>query len=104
MEYIKSGPKDGLLFPELCPGPHGGLTGAYSKYYARFSDSVGITDPRTSYHSYRHSFKRACREAGISEEIHDYVTGHAGSGSVGRTYGSAPSLPVLAAAVASIKY
>lgn len=39
-----------------------------------------------TFHSFRHTFKRACREAGLSEEVHNALTGHAGGG-VGRRYG-----------------
>ena len=39
-----------------------------------------------TFHSFRHTFKRGCREAGISEEIHHALTGHSGGG-VGRAYG-----------------
>ena len=30
VEYVKAQPKEGLLFSELRPGPHGVLTGAFS--------------------------------------------------------------------------
>ncbi len=39
-----------------------------------------------TFHSFRHTFKRACREAGLSEEVHHALTGHSGGG-VGRRYG-----------------
>lgn len=45
-----------------------------------------IDDPSKTFHSFRHTFKRACREAGITEEVHLAFTGHAGGG-VGRSYG-----------------
>jgi integrase len=103
LEYVQTLPKEGRLFPELRPDRHGTLTAYWGKEYAAFSDECGITDPRTSYHSYRHSFKTACREAGISEEIHDRLTGHQGAG-VGRSYGTGPSLKVLAEAVEKIRF
>jgi integrase len=103
VDYVQSVPKGGRLFPELRPGPHGVLTASFGKWYARFSDGCGIPDPRVTFHSWRHTFKTGCREAGVSEETHDYLTGHA-SVSVGRSYGRAPSLPVLAEAVSKIKY
>jgi integrase len=45
-----------------------------------------VDHPAKTFHSFRHTFKRACREAGISEEIHHALTGHSGGG-VGRSYG-----------------
>jgi integrase len=45
-----------------------------------------VDHPSKTFHSFRHTFKRACREAGLSEEIHHALTGHSGGG-VGRAYG-----------------
>lgn len=85
------------------PGPHGKLTGAFSKWWARFTDDLGVTDPLKTFHSLRHCFKDACRAARLSEEVHDALTGHV-SGAVGRTYGRGVPLPVLADAVAKVTY
>jgi integrase len=53
------------------------------------------------FYAFRHTFKTLCRQAGISEEIHDALTGHV-TGSVGRSYGQMPIEP-LVRAVHSIK-
>jgi integrase len=51
-------------------------------------DKVGISDIRIGpCHSWRHSFKDACREADIRNEIQDEITGHR-VGSVARSYGA----------------
>src|SRR5205807_142743 len=39
-DYARSRPQDGLLF-DLKPGPHDKLSGAFSKFWARFSDERG---------------------------------------------------------------
>lgn len=64
---------------------------------------LGITDRRKVFHSFRHTFKDACRRARIPEAVHDALTGHA-SGSVGRRYGSGQPVEVLAEAVAKLGY
>lgn len=51
----------------------------------------------------RHTFKDACRRAGIAEEVHDALTGHS-NGSVGRSYGLGVSLTVLAEAMETVSY
>jgi len=56
---------------------------------------AGITDRRKVFHSFRHSFKRMARDAGIPEEMHDALTGHAGGGGVGKSYGRGVSLNPL---------
>jgi integrase len=101
--YVRNTPVSGRAFPDLLPGTHGNLTGAFSKYWARFSDECGITDRRTAFHSFRHGFKDACRGASISEEIHDALTGHR-TVSVGRSYGLGVPLSALAEAVRRISY
>jgi len=99
LDYVASVPQGGRLFPEIQPGPHARLSHALSKWFARFVDQRGITDPRKAgLHSLRHLFKDRCRAAGLSEELHDALTRHSG-GSVGRRYGLGPSLAVLAEAL-----
>lgn len=103
-DYARSLPGAGRLFPELKPGPHGKLSGAFSKWFARFVDERGVKDPRKApLHSLRHLFKDRCRAAGLSEELHDALTRHSG-GSVGRRYGLGPSLSVLAEALSRVKF
>ena len=46
INYVASVPQGGRLFPEIQPGPHGRLSGAFSKWWARFVDERGVRDPR----------------------------------------------------------
>lgn len=87
MAYVEERKRSGKprLFPALRPDVHGQLTGNWSKWYGRYARALGITDKRKVFHSYRHSFKHFCRESGISEDVHDALTGHA-NGAVGRDY------------------
>jgi integrase len=50
------------LFPEL-KGTRFSLTAAWSKYWSRHVRSLGITDPRKVFHSFRHGWKDAARAA-----------------------------------------
>jgi integrase len=59
---------------------------AWTKWFARYLGSHVVEDRAKTFHSFRHTFKRACREAGLGEEIHNALTGHSGGG-VGRRYG-----------------
>jgi hypothetical protein len=43
-----------------------------------------------------------CRDGGLTEELHDALTGHAGGG-VGRSYGGGFGLKALADALGSIE-
>jgi integrase len=84
------------LFPEIDQTARE-PAGAFGKWFDRFCGRLakinniaagrGIDAPTRTFHSYRHTFKRACRDAGISKDIHDELTGHAGSNDVGGDYG-----------------
>jgi integrase len=94
---------DVRLFPALRPSVTGQMTGNWSKWWSRYTDDLGITDDRKVFHSFRHTFKRACRAARIEEELHDALTGHT-SASVGRKYGDGVPLEVLAEALEKVSY
>jgi integrase len=91
------------LFPDLTPHVNGTRSGNWSKWWGRYARAtIGITDKRKVYHSWRHAFKTACRGAQIPEEVHDFLTGHA-SASIGRNYGQQP-LGVLRHAIDKFSY
>lgn len=101
LDFVKG--KEGRLFPDVSPGKNGDPTDLISKKWNYWRKKIGMARAGLCFHSLRHSFKDACREAGISEEIHDALTGHAGDG-VGRRYGGRPPLRVLAEAVARLRF
>ncbi|NEK50202.1 hypothetical protein GUK36_12275 [Rhizobium leguminosarum] len=39
--------------------------------------ALGIKDPSVVFHSFRHTFQRMARHAGLPEKLHDALTGHA---------------------------
>ncbi len=99
MGYLSRQPQGGLLFPELKANPRHKLGGYFSNYFSHYlREQVGILDRRKVFHSFRHTFKDACRAAGIDEEVHDALTGHAKPGA-GRRYGNEqyPLAPLFAA-------
>ena len=56
------------LFPELAMASTGYLSDNFSKWFAHFLDSIGIKDRRKNFHSFRHTYRDALREADISAE------------------------------------
>jgi len=89
MQYVAKRSKSASPSDPLWPGfepPIAGKAKAWTKWFGRYLGIHAVDDPSKTFHSFRHTFKRACREAGISEEIHHAFTGHAGGG-VGRAYG-----------------
>ena len=92
------------IFPDLKADRHGVVTGNWSKWWGHYQrDVVGIKDKRKVFHSFRHSFKDACRAASVEEAIHDRLTGHSGGG-VGRSYGAGYTLSVLNTAMRKIRF
>jgi len=93
------------LFPSLEPDHDGRRGGNFGKWFARYLRSqkgCNIKDERVVFHSFRHTFKTLCREAGLPEEVHDALTGHS-SASVGRSYGHVP-MSTLVDGVSRIRF
>ena len=103
LDMISDG--NGWLWPELDPDHDGRRGGNFGKWFARYlrsSRGAGISDPCVVFHAFRHLFKTLCREAEITEEVHDALTGHAAT-SVGRGYGAMP-LRTLRSAMDRIRF
>lgn len=90
------------MFSSLKPASDGTRTGNWSKWFGRYlRETVKIVDSRLVFHSFRHTFKNRCRQAGVPEDIHDALTGHVNN-SVGRSYGGQYPLKPLVEAVKKI--
>jgi integrase len=73
------------LFQSASLGVYGNYSQAYSKHINAVFRSLRVTN---HFHSLRHSFRDACREAEVPSDIADYLGGWAGSASVSRSYGA----------------
>lgn len=102
IEYAHS--HSGRIFPLLKRQGSRTLTANFSKWWGRYArGKLLITDSRKVFHSFRHSFKDACRNGDIHKEIHDALTGHASS-DVGSSYGLGHSLETLSNALNRLNY
>jgi integrase len=80
LEYVEK-LAEGPLFPELYLNASN-PSDAFGKWFLRFRLSIGVdrsTIPKVSFHSFRHSFREACRES----EIPDYAAKRIGGWSAG---------------------
>lgn len=107
MGYVASMKEAGhkRLFPALKSAETRPLTASFSQWFGNYKRKVlKITDRRKTFHSFRHTFKDACRVSDISKELHDKLTGHA-SGNEGDNYGDDfyPLQP-LAKAISKLSY
>ena len=91
IDYVRSVPGVGQLFPKLRPDPAGYFGANFGKQWAKYLKRVAKLDsPARPSHGFRHTFKTLCREAGIPEDVHDAITGHVGGSAVARGYGAMP--------------
>jgi integrase len=103
LDYVEERRKttDTRLFPDLQPDKLGKMTANWSRWWGRYCRRHGFSDRRKVFHSFRHAFKSACREAGLGKEIHDAMSGHS-SGGVGDSYGEGYPVTVLAQELAKV--
>jgi integrase len=72
--------KEEYLFPVINAGQavKGKISHAFSKWYGRYLTSIGLSDSRLTFHSYRHAFKSFGRASGIEKSVLDALQGHKG--------------------------
>jgi integrase len=104
----------GWLFPAVATTKS---ANAWSNWWGRYLDKLGLAGRRKGLHSLRHCWKDALRSAGVPEDLNDALCGHSNS-TVGRSYGARarhPSqahkiilqrygLPRLVGAVSGVEY
>lgn len=72
------------VFPDLILGPTGYYSDRSSKDFSNYITKIGAKTDKTSFHSFRHNFKDACRIAGVPPDINDALLGHSLPGMAGR--------------------
>lgn len=102
-ERRRSAAPNASLFPELSVGVTGYRSDPFSKFFARFLDHVGISERRKVFHSLRHNYRDALREADISQEKVRALGGWS-SGRTEDDYGSGLRPSTLAAAIEAVGY
>nr|WP_159982778.1 MULTISPECIES: site-specific integrase [unclassified Novosphingobium] len=68
------------LFEDINPGAYGARSTAFSKWFIQFLGKENAVKPRTSFHSFRHNYRDALRQAGVDREV-AMALGGWGSGS-----------------------
>jgi integrase len=96
-------PANARLFPELTTASTGYISDNFSKWSGNFLRSLGIKRPRVSFHSFRHNFRDALREAEIPQERVRELGGWS-SGSTEDDYGSGTRPSTLAREIAKVRY
>jgi integrase len=89
------------VFPEL-EAVRGKLGHAPSKWFGRYKAKLGITDPRKTFHSFRHTFIDDLRDAGVQDSLIKRMVGHEDSSVTFGIYGSRTPVKAMAEALIHI--
>jgi integrase len=90
------------LFPEL-EAVRGKLGHAPSKWFGRYKTKLGVTDPRKTFHSFRHTLIDDLRDAGVQDSLIKRIAGHEDGAVTFSIYGSRSPLTAMAEAMSQIK-
>ena len=89
------------LFPEL-GAVRGKLGHEPSKWFGRYKTKQGITDPRKTFHSFRHTLIDDLRDAGVQDSLIKRIAGHEDGAVTFSIYGSRSPLKAMAEALQHI--
>lgn len=91
------------LFPELEP-VRGKLGHAPSKWFSRYRIKMGITDPKKTFHSFRHTFIDDLREAQVQDSLIKRTVGHEDSAVTFGVYGSRTPIKAMVEAIQHLRF
>jgi len=101
LDWVSAG-STGQMFPQFTRDRDGKAQASASK--ALMPLIRRVTDDRKKVvHSLRGNFKDMLRDAGVSKEVNDFITGHA-SGDVAGNYGVGPSLAIRKEAMERLSF
>ncbi|WP_294640844.1 site-specific integrase [uncultured Aureimonas sp.] len=104
LDFLKRAKRNGStrIFADVPRGEDGYWSTVFSKWFSgHFLSVAGVTRPKVVFHSFRHTFEDAMRDADLSPSLMDAMQGHSESGERGR-YGSGHKLTTLADAMAKV--
>lgn len=98
------------LFAEVGLGATGYRSTTFSAWFTRFSGKAGVRSKKTCFHSFRHTFRDALREARVERDIAlalggwSVPGGSGSSASVSDAYGSGYAMARLFEAISRVRY
>jgi integrase len=93
------------LFPDLPGKDQGHVADLFQKRFSYWlRQELGINVPGVSFHSFRHGFRDALREAGVPIDATRALGGWARSGGVEERYGQGTHPATLARELTKVRY
>lgn len=104
LRYAESfGKRSYALFPQLKPGGADNKFGhAFSKWFTRYRQQIGVYRKNLDFHSLRHTATTCMHQADVNTMVIDHLTGHSTAGETAR-YTKGSALRQLAEAVEKIR-
>jgi len=106
IEYVENIKAQGhkMLFPDLPLSKQGSYSDNFSKWFTRFLTSIDVKESGACFHSFRHSFRDALREAHTPREIGAALGGWKVSEEVMDEYGAGYKIKTLNRHVQKLDY
>jgi integrase len=92
------------LFPDLSKGKTGYYSDPFEKWFGRFQDKAGAKTKKTSFHSFRHTFRDRLREANVNQDAVRALGGWKDSGGAEENYGSGLKAGTLYREISKIEF
>lgn len=103
LDLAKNRPGADRIFQEIGVGTDGYHSQVFSKWWGRYSKTIGFHTDKTAFHSFRHNFKDALQSAEVQEYVAKALMGHANK-DVHSQYGSGPTLQILKKNIDKVSY
>ena len=81
------------MFTELEKNRNG-YGDAVGKWFGRYLNKIGITDPSKVIHSFRHTVVTRLTAAGVPQDMREVLVGHAAENAHGQTYVHREGIPL----------
>lgn len=107
MQFVEQMRAEGnaRLFPEILTKQEGGyLSDPFSKWFGRFLKKIDAKTPKTNFHSFRHNFRDAMRDAQILEETVNALMGWAEGQKMSARYGSGIGVKALYFDISKVQF
>lgn len=105
LDYVKNQQTQNSdrMFPELEP-VRGKLGHAPSKWFSRYRTKMGITDPKKTFHSFRHTMIDDLREANVQDSLIKRIAGHEDTAVTFGVYGSRIPIKAMSEAIKHLNF